>query len=56
VKVYTGKKYKTYTLKTDKKGVIKFNTKKFKRGTHKVKFTSMNGKYDVSKTAYFKIK
>ena len=29
IKVYTGKKYKTYTVKTDKKGVAKINTKKF---------------------------
>ena len=56
VKVYTGKKYRTFTLKTDKKGVIKFNTKKFKRGPHKVKFTSKNMNYEISKTAYFKIK
>lgn len=56
VKVYTGKKYRTLTLKTDKKGVVKFNIKKFKRGTHKVKITSKNKNYEISKIAYFKIK
>ncbi|WP_407375200.1 right-handed parallel beta-helix repeat-containing protein, partial [Methanobrevibacter sp.] len=51
VKVFTGKKYKTYTLKTDKKGIVKINTKKLKRGTHKVVISSGNSNYYISKTS-----
>ena len=36
VKVYTGKKYKSYSLKTNKYGVVRFNTKSLSKGTHKV--------------------
>lgn len=42
LKVYTGKKFKTYTVKTNKKGVAKFNTKRLKYGKHKVKVLSGN--------------
>ena len=37
--VWTGKKTKTYKLTTNRKGIAKFNTKKLKIGTHKVKIT-----------------
>lgn len=37
LKIWTGKKSKTYDLKTNSKGIIKFSTKKLKLGTHKVK-------------------
>ena len=56
VKVYTGKKYKTYTLKTDKKGIAKINTKKLKKGTHKVVISSGNSNYYISKKSQIKIK
>ncbi|MBR4446964.1 hypothetical protein [Methanobrevibacter sp.] len=56
VKVYTGKKYKTYTIKTNKKGVAKLNTKKLNRGKHKVKITSKNKNYKISKKSKIKIK
>ena len=56
VKVFTGKKYKVYTLKTDKKGVAKLNSKKLKRGVHKVEITSKSKNYDVSKKSSIKIK
>lgn len=56
VKVYTGKKAKTFILKTNKKGVVKFNTEKLKRGIHKVKITSKNSKYEISKISSIKIK
>ncbi|MBO7443795.1 MAG: hypothetical protein J6T69_03130, partial [Methanobrevibacter sp.] len=36
VKVYTGKKYKSYSLKTNKYGVVSFNTKSLSKGAHKV--------------------
>ena len=56
IKVYTGKKYKTYTVKTDKKGVAYINTKKLSRGTHKVVITSGNKNYSISKTSSIRIK
>ena len=56
VKVYTGSKYKNYIIKTNKNGVAIFSTKKFKIGSHKVKITSKNTKYKVSKTSKIVIK
>ena len=48
VKVYTGKKSKTYTIKTNKKGIAKLNTKKLKVGSHKVKIGSGDARYSIS--------
>lgn len=56
VKVYTGKKYKTYTIKTDKKGVAKLNTKILKKGTHKVEVSSGNYKYTINAKSTITIK
>ena len=56
VKVYTGKKYKTYTIKTDKKGVAKLNTKRLKVGKHKVTISSGNANYKVSGKSTITIK
>ena len=56
VKVYTGSKYKNYVIKTNKNGVAKISTKKFKVGSHNVKITSKNSKYKVSKTSKIIIK
>ena len=56
IKVYTGKKYKTYTVKTNKKGLAKLNTKKLKRGKHKVVISSGNKKYIISKKSTIIIK
>lgn len=36
LKVFTGKKYKTYNLKTNKNGVASINTKSLGKGSHKV--------------------
>lgn len=36
IKVYTGKKFKAYKLKTNKKGSAKINTKTLSKGKHKV--------------------
>ena len=55
VKVYTGKKAKTYTLKTNTKGIAKLNVNKLKVGNHKVVITSAD-KYVVAKTAKSTIK
>ena len=56
VKVYTGKKYRTYTLKTNKNGLAKLNTKKLKKGSHKVIISSGNANYKVSAKSLIKIK
>lgn len=48
VKVFTGKKSKTYTIKTDKNGVAKLDAKKLKRGAHKVIISSGNNNYKIS--------
>nr|WP_295000893.1 right-handed parallel beta-helix repeat-containing protein [uncultured Methanobrevibacter sp.] len=45
VKVFTGKKSKTYTVKTNAKGLAKLNTKKIKKGSHKVEVTVSNSNY-----------
>lgn len=45
VKVFTGKKYKTYKIKTNKKGVAKLNTKKLGWGAHKVVIKPKNTSY-----------
>ncbi|WP_458405083.1 hypothetical protein [Methanobrevibacter sp.] len=55
VKVYTGKKSKTYTLKTNTKGIAKLNVKKLKVGKHKVVISSAD-KYVVAKKAKSTIK
>jgi predicted outer membrane repeat protein len=56
IKVFTKSKAKKYVVKTDKNGVAKINTKKLKRGTHKVTITSKNKNYDVSKKSKIVIK
>lgn len=56
VKVFTGKKAKTYKIKTDGKGIAKFNTKKLKIGSHKVVISSGNGNYVINKKSTILIK
>ena len=55
IKVYTGKKSKTYKVKTNKKGIAKLSTAKLKVGKHKVVITSAN-KYVIAKKAKSSIK
>ena len=50
IKVYTGKKYKTYTVKTNSKGIAKLSTKALKKGTHKVVISTTSKYYTVSKS------
>lgn len=52
IKVFTGKKFKTYTVKTNSKGVASLSTRYIKRGTHKVVISSANCKYTVKKFGY----
>lgn len=56
IKVFTGKKYKTYTVKTNKKGTAKINTKKLKTGKHKVIISSGNKNYKISAKSMITIK
>ena len=51
LKIYTGSKYKVYTVKTNSKGIAKFNTKKLKLGNHKVVIRSGDSVYDIYKTS-----
>lgn len=55
IKVYTGKKYKTYTVKTNSKGIAQLNVKSLKVGTHKV-VVSSGISYVVGKAAASSIK
>ncbi len=36
IKVYTGKKYKRYSLKTNSDGIVSFNAKSLTKGNHKI--------------------
>lgn len=56
IKVFTGKKYKTYTVKTDKKGLAKININKLKTGKHKVIISSGNKNYKISAKSLITIK
>ena len=56
VKVYTGKKYKTYNLKTDKNGMVKISTKNLKKGSHKIVISSNSKNYIINKKSSIKIK
>ena len=49
LKVYTGKKYKTYTVTTDKNGLAKFKASTLAIGSHKVVITGSNKNYVISK-------
>lgn len=51
-KIKNNKKYKTYTLKTNSKGIATFSTKKLSKGYHKFIITSKNSNYKVSKKDY----
>ena len=54
IKLKIGKK--TYKVKTNSKGIAKFNTKKLKVGTHKVTITSGNANYKISAKSQIKVK
>ena len=55
VKVFTGKKYKTLKVKTDSKGILKINMKKFSKGKHDISFYLSNKNYYINKMLSFKI-
>ena len=56
LKIFTGKKSKTYTVKTDKNGVAKYKTNKLKKGKHKVIITSASKNFSISQKSLIRIK
>lgn len=56
VKVFTGKKAKTYKIKTNAKGIAKLKTKKLKIGKHKVVISSGDNRYVINMKSSIKIK
>ena len=55
LKVYTGKTYKTYKVKTNSKGIGNLNLKSLSVGTHKV-VVSSGDRYCIAKTVSSTIK
>lgn len=55
VKIYMQNKTKKYTLKTDKNGVAKLNTKGFLAGSYKVVLAPATGRYSISGKSEIKI-
>lgn len=51
IKVGTGSKAKTYSVKTNSYGFAKISTKNLKVGVHKVKISSDDDAYEISKTS-----
>lgn len=51
LKIYTGSKSKTYIIKTNSRGIVKFNTKDLKPGSHKVIITSADERYKINKVS-----
>ena len=51
LKIFTKSKSKTYKIKTNSKGIAKFNTKNLKMGKHKVIITSSDDNYPINKKA-----
>jgi hypothetical protein len=51
LKVFTKKKSKTYSIKTNSMGIAKFNTKVLGTGKHKVVVSSADDQYSVKKNA-----
>lgn len=56
LKVYTDKKYKEYTVKTNSKGIAQINTNALKLGKHKVVISSGDNNYQISGKSVITIK
>ena len=56
VKIYTGKHYKKFIVKTNSKGVFKISMKKFSKGNHKISIYLNNNLYYINKKISFKIR
>lgn len=55
IKVWTGKKVKKFSLRTNSRGIVKFSTKKLKIGAHKVKIKVKGTRDHYGKTVNSKI-
>ena len=55
IKVYTGKKFKTYKVKTNSKGIASIKTKSLKKGSHKVVISIKGNSKHKSASAKSKI-
>lgn len=55
IKVYTGKKYKTYSVSTNSKGIATLKVSALKLGKHKVLIKSNNALYSGSASSVIKI-
>ena len=55
IKVYTGKKYKTYSVSTNSKGIATLKVSALKLGKHKVIIKSNNALYSGSASSVIKI-
>lgn len=51
VKVFTGKKYRTYSIKTTSRGIAKFETGGLSLGNHIITIESADKKYKIFKSA-----
>lgn len=51
LKIYTGTSSKTYIVKTNPRGIAKFNTQNLKPGSHKVVITSADDRYKINKVS-----
>ena len=56
LKVFTGKKYKIYKIKTNKYGTAYLKTKYLKVGSHKVIVYSGNSKYSIGAKSSIKVR
>ena len=56
IKITYNNTSKTYTFKTNSKGVAKFTTKKFRIGVHRLKITTGDNRYIISKNSKIVIK
>ena len=55
VKVYSGKNYKTYKLKTNSKGLAYLSAKSLSLGSHKLVVSSNDARYSISGKCSVKI-
>lgn len=56
VKIYTGKTYKSYKIKTNSKGIMKINSKRLSKGVHKINIVLNNSNYDINNKFSVRIK
>lgn len=53
LKVYTGSKYQTVTVKTDSKGIAHFKTSSLTKGKHKMVVTGTHAGYNFNSITYY---